>query len=145
MTRIIDHINSERVLADALDRWGSDLDLWPIIAANEAKTLMASSPEATRLVQEFVALESELAKLREHQATPGLDVKILAELPTRDGVQRIVDWLSASLWRPALAAAIPLALGFILGITIPEEDSQLADELSLLVFSETYEELQDDS
>ena len=139
------HIDSERDLADALDRWGSDLDTWPRTAASEAKRLMASSQEATRLVQESTALNLALVQLREPHATPGLDAKILARLPARDGVQRVVDWLSGALWRPALAATIPLALGFILGITIPEEDARLADELSLLVFSETFEELEDDS
>ncbi len=138
-------INSERELAEALDRWGSDLDDWPNSAASEAKRLLESSPEAARLMHETAALEIELAQLREHRATPGLDERILAELPVRDGVQRIVDWLTGALWRPALAATIPLLLGFILGITIPEEDSQLADELSLLVFSTTYEEIEDDS
>ncbi len=145
MNEHINHIDNNRDLADALDRWGSDLTVWPSTAASEAKRLMDSSPEATRLVQESAALDLELAQLGEHRATPGLDAKIIAELPTRDGVQRIVDWLSGALWRPALAAAIPLAVGFVLGISIPEEDSQLADELSLLVFSETYEEFEDDS
>lgn len=138
-------INSERELAEALDRWGSDLDDWPNSAASEARRLLQSSPEAARLMQETAALEIELTQLREHRATPGLDERILAELPVRDGIQRILDWLTGALWRPALAATIPLALGFILGTTIPEEDSQLADELSLLVFSTTYEELEDDS
>ncbi len=138
-------INSERELAEALDRWGSDLDDWPNSAASEARKLLESSPEAARLMQETATLEIELAQLREHRATPGLDERILAELPVRDGIQRMVDWLTGALWRPALAATIPLALGFILGTTIPEEDSQLADELSLLVFSTTYEELEDDS
>lgn len=138
-------INNERELAEALDRWGSDLDDWPNSAASEARRLLQSSPEAARLMQEIAALEIELTQLREHRATPGLDERILAELPVRDGIQRILDWLTGALWRPALAATIPLALGFILGTTIPEEDSQLADELSLLVFSTTYEELEDDS
>lgn len=138
-------INNERELAEALDRWGSDLEDWPNSAASEARRLLQSSPEAARLMQETAALEIELTQLREHRATPGLDERILAELPVRDGIQRILDWLTGALWRPALAATIPLALGFILGTTIPEEDSQLADELSLLVFSTTYEELEDDS
>lgn len=138
-------INNERELAEALDRWGSDLDDWPNSAASEARRLLQSSPEAARLMQETAALEIELTQLREHRATPGLDERILAELPVRDGIQRILDWLTGALWRPALAATIPLAFGFILGTTIPEEDSQLADELSLLVFSTTYEELEDDS
>ena len=138
-------IDSELALAEALDRWGSDLHDWPEAAATQAKRLLESSPAAKRLMQKTVALELALTQLGEHRATPGLDVKILEQLPPKDDLQRIVDWLAGALWRPALAAAIPLALGFALGVTMPEEDSQLADELSLMAFSATYEELEDDS
>jgi len=138
-------INSEHELAAALDRWGSNLEGWPTSAQEQTKRLLASSPEANRLMQESTALEIALAELRGHRATPGLDNRILAELPNRDVLQRMVDWLTGALWRPALAAAVPLALGFVLGTMNPAEDSQLADELSLLVFSATYEELEDDS
>ena len=138
-------INNERELAEALDRWGADLDTWPDSAAVTAKRMLESSPRAARLVQETAALETQLRQLREHRATPGLDARILAGLPARDGLQRMVDWLSGALWRPALAAAVPLALGFIIGISTPDEDSQLADELSLMALSGTYVELEDDS
>ncbi len=139
------HNDRELELSAALDRWGSNLDSWPTSAREQAKRLLGSSPEAIHLMRESAALETALAELREHRATPGLNNRILGQLPTRDGLQRMVDWLTGALWRPALAAAVPLALGFILGTMIPEEDSQLADELSLLVFSSTYEELEDDS
>ena len=138
-------ISSVSDIADALDRWGSDLHHWPSQAATSAKRLLENSPEAIRLMKEAVDLETEFLQLRDHVTTPGLERKILAELPPRDSLQRIADWLTGALWRPALAAAVPLVVGFVLGITVPEEDSQLADELSLLVFSETYEELEDDS
>ena len=125
-----DHIESERDLAEALDRWGSNLDTWPRAAAAKAKLLVATSPEATRLMRETVSLELELAQLREHRATHGLDAKILAELPVRDGLQRVVDWLTSTLWRPALAAAVPLVLGFILGTTVLPFLSRRASQLN---------------
>lgn len=86
-------------------------------------------------------LDQALERLPIEPAAAGLSERIMAELP-EDPWQRFSNWLTASLWRPALAAAFSLALGFVIGFyqTDPT-DQDLVDDLSMLAFSADFEEL----
>ena len=58
------------------------------------------------------------------------------------------EWLSARLWRPVLAAGLPLAFGFAVGMAqLPstEEDAYLAADVGLMAFSSAYGELGDEN
>jgi predicted Abi (CAAX) family protease len=86
-------------------------------------------------------LDQALERLPVEPAPAGLRERIMAELP-EDSWQRLSNWLTASLWRPALAAAFSLALGFAIGFYQTEPaDQDLVDELSMLAFSADFEEL----
>lgn len=89
-------------------------------------------------------LEAWLEGLRRHQAPPGLQARILAAVVRRDPFDRALDWLTSRLWRPVLAAALPVLVGFVIGIGLPEEpDLDLAGTIGSLAFVDLYEELDD--
>jgi len=85
--------------------------------------------------------------LQPQQAAPAyLSQRILANLPTASPAQDIFSWLTSSLWRSAWVAALPLVLGFVMGITVSLNDNSLADELDVeaLVFAQHIEEFEVD-
>jgi len=80
----------------------------------------------------------------EHAVTPGLEQRILANLPDRDAMQRAYDWFASSLLRPAIAAALPLLIGFGLGFASLSADVQFDNDVVALAFAESFEELNHD-
>lgn len=130
--------------ADCLDRWGSDLEIWPPPQRAAGKGLLAASEIAIELLAEAHHLDRWLASTADHQAPIGLERRILNQLATRDSLQRALDWFSAALWRPALAATCMLLVGFTIGIAIPEFDDELMlDDVSMLAFNTAYGETDD--
>ncbi|MDH3643000.1 MAG: hypothetical protein OES38_12940 [Gammaproteobacteria bacterium] len=144
--------------ADCLDRWGSDFEQWPALQKDSARNLLATSKRAgakragARRAAEMLAearrLDDLLTNLQanaaEHRAPMGLQRSILEQLPPHDPLQNALDWFSAALWRPALAAACTLLLGFALGVSAPlATDDAMLNDVSMLAFSTTYEELSD--
>lgn len=63
-------------------------------------------------------LNQHLDGLRRVQplAPPHLASRILANLPGATVQERAILWLTDKLWRPAVAAAVPLMLGFVAGM-----------------------------
>jgi hypothetical protein len=127
-----------------LDRYGADLERWPEDQRGAARQL-AGSVEASRLVDQARALDAMLLAMEAKDPPPGLAGRILASLP-QDRLSGLLDWLAAAFWRPALAATASLALGFLIGVLAPAQlsDQQLADELSLMTFSDPLQELIDE-
>lgn len=79
-----------------------------------------------------------------HAAPPALARRILDELPSQSRWQRFFEWLAPAgrdgrLWRLAVAALLPLAFGFALGlgVGVQGEDS-LYDDVLLLAFTDSY-------
>jgi hypothetical protein len=127
-----------------LDRWGSDLTTWPDAERAAALALMENSERAQALMVEAQALERWLDEGRNHRAPPQLRQRILAQLPPRDVWQRAADWFATALWRPALAGACALLLGFATGALLPAaSEDTLLDDVAVLAFTETYQELED--
>ena len=130
--------------AECLDRWGSDLGRWPSLQQSAGRSLLAASERADELLAEAQRLDRWLAGAADHEAPVGLQRRILAELSGQDLLQRLVDWFSAALWRPALGATCMLLLGFTLGVALPEgRDDSMLDTVGMLVFSADYEDLTD--
>ena len=133
--------------ADCADRFGPDLNRWPEPRRGAARALVADSAEARALLVRVRSLDDRLNALAREPAPAHLAPRILASLP-KDRWAELTEWFRAALWRPALAATLPLALGFIIGAlpigpTEPN-DQHLAYALSLLVFSEQFQELPDE-
>ncbi len=131
-------------LEHGLDRWGSDLDSWPDEERKAALALLERSERARALLVHGRALDGWLDEGRTHRAPAQLKQKILAQLPRADIWQRAADWFASALWRPALAGACALALGFATGTLLPtESEDTLIDDVAGLAFTETYLEFED--
>ena len=77
-------------------------------------------------------------------APPALARRILDGLPSQSRWQRFFEWLTPAdrdgrLWRPAVAALLPLAFGFALGLGVGEQgEDSLYDDVLLLAFTDSY-------
>ncbi len=91
------------------------------------------------------ALERDLERLRASQpAAPAhLKERIIANLPERDPWQDLFDWLRASAWRGVTAAALPLLLGFAVGLAAGD-DPELELATDSLIFAEVWEAYETD-
>jgi len=123
-----------------LDRYGIDMDRWPPELRTQAAGLLETSEAARRMYDQAMQLTTLLSQLPEKAAAPGLGSRIVTGVPPQ-AWSGVVEWFTAALWRPALAAALTLAFGFALGVYQQQPlDEDLADELSLLAFSPAFEE-----
>ena len=80
----------------------------------------------------------------EHRLTPGLERRIRENLPPRDGLQRLIEWMAASFARVALTASIPLAAGFLAGFDPDYATPETQDEVIALALVESFEEFDDE-
>jgi len=146
-----------RELEETIDRYGSDPALWPPTAV-AARQLLEISAAARAALANARCVNEWLDSLREHQAPAGLAATILqragrSEVPAAaappplieaDPVERTLAWLTARLWRPAVLAAVPVVLGFLLGLGLPQAgDTELAGQLGELAFIDLYQEFDD--
>lgn len=128
---------------DHLDRLGPAIDAWPADLRAQAQTLLAASPEAADALADARTLENLLQAMQEIRAPGHLAARISANAAAEDPWQRLMGWLAAAIWRPVLAAGLPLAFGFAIGMVqspAATEDEYLAAELSLLAFTSSFEE-----
>jgi len=104
-----------------VDAYGGDDAAWPAGERDAARALLAAEPQARALQQAALALDRELALFQ--VATPPSMDRILAARPLPGPLERLLAWLvpaaPGQLWRPALAAMLPLALGVVLGAGLP--------------------------
>ncbi|NIP16357.1 MAG: hypothetical protein GWM88_17080 [Pseudomonadales bacterium] len=127
-----------------LDRWGTELTSWPDAERAAAQALLERSEPARSLAAQADAMERWLDEGRTHRAPAQLNQKILAQLPRPDIWQQAANWFSSALWRPTLAGACALLLGFALGALLPSTDQDgLVNDVAALAFTETYQESQD--
>ena len=129
---------------DGLDRWGSRTERWPEPDRSAATALLEQSEAARRQLAQ-AELADQLLAADHHPAPHHLRQQILQQLEGDDMVQRLADWFAAALWKPVLAAACMLALGFSIGFGGAGErppDNEL-HQVSLLTFSYDYQEIDD--
>jgi len=127
---------------DALDRWGSDLDAWPPESARWGRALLRTSAAARHIHEGTSRLDDALATLPLLRASTALKQRIADSVAEDNAWQTVRSFVGGSLWRPALAAGIPLLVGFWLGMIQGHDDaSAAAEQVSLLVFSTDLEEL----
>ncbi len=104
-----------------VDAYGGDEAAWPGGERDAARALLAAEPRARALQRAARALDRELALFRV-APPPSIDC-ILAARPQPGALERLFAWLvpaaPAQLWRPALAAMLPLALGVVIGAGLP--------------------------
>ena len=139
-------MNIER-LQQLLEGYGADPARWPDEERLSAKQLLSTSEGATAMLEKARRLDEQL------------DAYVLDEDPARyqslyDGImirtkrgihwtERLIAWMFPArdslnaLWRPTLAAGMPLIAGILLGIAVPTGNNLSTDEeLSLLGLSD---------
>lgn len=130
----------------ALDRWGSELDAWPDGAGDEARALLAADPEAARQLSAARRVDGFLLELRRHHPTAGLPARVTKRVAeaAADPADRLLGWLGARLWRPALIALVVTTAGFLAGAMVgsPAVDPQLAEAVTTLAFNDIYAEVE---
>ncbi len=131
-----------------LDEHGPVLERWPEALRSDAEALLSTSSEAVDALADAQTLANLLAAMSEAPAPSYLAGRIVASaVEMTDPWLKLLNWLQGRLWRPVLAAGLPLAFGFALGmVQLPttEEDAYLAADVGLMAFSSTYAELADE-
>ena len=136
--------NAVDAFSDNLDRWGSNLNNWPSAEAESAQLLMASSVQARAEFASAEKLQTLLHALPVPTASAALTAQIASSTP-KDFWEQLSQWFSVSLWRPVLAGSLPLVIGFALGFTMTiNPDDEMADEISLLSLTTSFEDFNDD-
>lgn len=126
-----------------LDRWGSVLEAWPEAERSLGESLLRESTEARQLHAHANRIDALLAM--EHRAPANLQRKILDQIATEDVWQRLADWFANAFWKPTLAAACMLVVGFAYGLANNVDSLAEGDleEVSMLAFFDDYQEIDD--
>lgn len=130
-----------------VDLYGSESARWPKRLRAECESFLANNIEARTLLNQQWQVDDIMAQL-EAPSFPGLEARVLNQpLPERNRsfFEEMVSWLMPSesfgkqVWRPAIAACIPLVFGIVLGnyfsfgIAIEDDGFQYwGDELAML-------------
>lgn len=113
---------SPEEFADLLDRWGADLETWPLAERDAAGRLIEGSDRARAMLAEAEALTGVLRELPPVLASPELKARVLSDAAGGTAAAANGDLLKAlwpfgPIWRPALGLAAAACLGIALGIT----------------------------
>ena len=138
-----------------IDLHGSESAHWPKSLRGECESFLANNVEARMLLNQQWQVDESMAKL-EVPSFPGLETRVLNQLlPERNQnfFEEVLSWLipnesfGKKIWRPAIAACIPLVFGIVLGnyfsfgIGIEDDGFQYWDDelamLSLTDYTET--------
>lgn len=123
---------------EALDRWGTNFSDWPTDTADWGRRLVEESEAARRAHEQALRIEGALGALSPLPASADLKQRIV---DAAEGERRYRKAPRRSLWRPALAAAIPLLVGFWLGLNQGHDDAATtAEAVGLLAFTTNLEE-----
>ncbi len=129
-----------------LEAYGGNAKRWPIEEQLAALNLLEQSVEARRLQQSSLTLDRLLNSVQISPPSRMLQERILAQVqPLTSQAQDVWQWFiqlivgttpSEHFWRPAVALAIPLLLGIVIGLnlaSIPTDDNDwIEEEVSLL-------------
>ena len=130
-------MNHDRLI-ELIEAYGGNADAWPDDERDAARTLLSTSEEARQLLSESRYLDKLLqgyAVEFNQETRTRLTENVMAKVQP-DPVERLINWLlpdfqsiTTSIWRPALAASMTLAIGMLLGLGLPI-DSYLAEEMT---------------
>jgi hypothetical protein len=129
-----------------LEAYGGNAKRWPKEEQLAALNLLEQSVEARRLQQSSLTLDHLLNSVQISPPSTMLRERILAQVqPLTSQAQDAWQWFiqlivgttpSEHFWRPAVALAIPLLLGIVIGLnlaSIPTDDNGwIEEEVSLL-------------
>jgi hypothetical protein len=146
--------------------YGTRAESWPVEERGAAEVFLQQNPEAQNLLKaeisldqkldSFFADEMDVGGLRANIINATINAERVEKLTDRDGLlDQILDWLlplqPVQLWRPALAATLPLILGGLLGTSIEtgqyDSGDYWEDELEIMAIassSSVNEDFQDE-
>lgn len=118
----------EREFEALLDCHGPTLEKWPNHVVAEATALLSKSPQVKQAYDQAMKLEQLLSSLMLVPETRDLKPEIL-DVVAQD-VQPVpwIEWLTGGLWKPAMAATVPLLLGFAVGFATTSSDMKTSED-----------------
>lgn len=132
-----------------LSTYGTIEANWPEPMREAARKFADSNTEAAALLSRYRALDDAMSRyevpLNQSKIRAGIMARINAPRPGI--IDRVAGWLFPDLtdlhaiWRPALAATLPLVIGIILGSTISidttaDKSQTWNDEISMVALSD---------
>ena len=109
--------------SQVIEIYGADSAMWPEDLREDLEAFLAKNESARSLLSEYSRLEQSLDKIAVPDF-PGLETRVLNQSlsPRQQSLfVSLISWLlptenfGANLWRPALAACLPLVFGIVLG------------------------------
>tara|TARA_B100000686_G_C16579379_1_gene857292 strand:+ start:165 stop:614 length:450 start_codon:yes stop_codon:yes gene_type:complete len=109
--------------SQVIEIYGADSTMWPEDLREDLEAFLAKNESARSLLSEYSQLEQSLEKIAVPDF-PGLETRVLNQAlsPRQQSLfVSLISWLlptenfGANLWRPALAACLPLVFGIVLG------------------------------
>ena len=109
--------------SQVIEIYGADSAMWPEDLREDLEAFLAKNESARSLQSEYSQLEQSLDKIAVPDF-PGLETRVLNQAlsPRQQSLfVSLISWLlptenfGANLWRPALAACLPLVFGIVLG------------------------------
>ena len=109
--------------SQVIEIYGADSAMWPEDLREDLEAFLAKNESARSLLSEYSQLEQSLDKIAVPDF-PGLETRVLNQAlsPRQQSLfVSVISWLlptenfGANLWRPALAACLPLVFGIVLG------------------------------
>lgn len=125
-----------------LDRFGSDVESWPITERRAALELLEREELARGLLDQAMQIETAIPRALSVPEPKGLKRRIMDEIQAGQKPAWL-DLVFKSLWRPVALAMVPVSVGFVAGATTQESYADLDVELVLETFSD-YEQIEDD-
>ncbi|MEX0738527.1 MAG: hypothetical protein WD071_04225 [Pseudohongiella sp.] len=139
--------------AQLLASYGADSGRWPEAERSDALAFLDNDVNAGAMLQEARQLDQWLQS-SELPAFAALETRLLQQaLPARrrGGIDRLAAWLLPSpghvlhqLWRPAVAACLPLVIGLLVGFQVelvPEAQAMTVEEELYLISLSDYAEI----
>ena len=109
--------------SQVIEIYGADSAMWPEDLREDLEAFLAKNESARSLLSEYSQLEQSLDKIAVPDF-PGLETRVLNQAlsPRQQSLfVSLISWLlptenfGANLWRPALAACLPLVFGIVVG------------------------------
>jgi len=140
--------------SQVIEIYGADSAMWPEDLREDLEAFLAKNETARSLLSEYSQLEQSLDKIAVPDF-PGLETRVLNQAlsPRQQSLfVSLISWLlptenfGANLWRPALAACLPLVFGIVLsnyysfGISSEvDEFDYWEDELAMIALTDISE------
>ena len=138
-----------------IDTYGADIRRWPEDEVAAALTFQQSSPAAKQWLAEAQQVDNLLDRI-DAGVEPGMLLEIQSRIETsfeqahQTAVDRMINWLlpdvsawATTLWRPTMAACLPLIVGISIGLSTTTDEVTLSssEEIALLAISPTATEV----